>query len=188
MVELAAPVLPARGDHRLQRLLPPAPLVVRDARSVRQHLGLDVQPYEFIPLWVSHPAPRAWGETDLENPQAEYDPDHDLPGPVSVGCAVERRVGAQAEPVLAVLGDSELISNRALTGDRGTATTAGLAALTQWLVDREVAETAIAPQRIVPARITSNPHDLQRGVWGLTLVLLAGCGVLGFTTWLQSRN
>jgi hypothetical protein len=188
VVELASPVLPARGDHRLQRLLPPAPLVVRDARSVRQHVGLDVLPYEFIPLWVSHPAPRAWGETDLENPQAEYDPDHDLPGPVSVGCAVERRVGAQAEPVLAVLGDSELISNRALTGDRGTATTAGLAALTQWLVDREVAETAIAPQRIVPARITSNPHDLQRGVWGLTLVLLAGCGVLGFTTWLQSRN
>jgi hypothetical protein len=188
VVELASPVLPARGDHRLQRLLPPAPLVVRDARSVRQQVGLEVLPYEFIPLWVSHPAPRAWGETDLETPHAQYDPDRDLPGPVSVGCAVERRVGGQVEPVLAVLGDSELISNRALTGDRGTATTAGLSALIQWLVDRDVAETAIPAQRIVPARITSNPQDLQRGVWGLALVLLAGCGVLGFTTWLQSRN
>jgi hypothetical protein len=173
VVELASPVLPARGEHRLQRLLPPAPLVVRDARSVRHHVGLEVLPYEFIPLWVSHPAPRAWGETDLATSQAQYDPDRDLPGPVSVGCAVERRVGAQAEPVLAVLGDSELISNRALTGDRGTATTAGLSVLIQWLVDRDVAESAIPPQRVV---------------WGTALVLLTGCAVLGFTTWLQTRN
>ncbi|MFN9371035.1 MAG: Gldg family protein [Planctomycetaceae bacterium] len=187
-VELASPVLPARGEHRLQRLLPPAPLVVRDARSVRQQVGLEVLPYEFIPLWVSHPAPRAWGETDLLTPQAQYDPDRDLPGPVSVGCAVERRVGSQAEPVLAVLGDSELISNRALTGDRGTATSAGLSALIHWLVDRDVAESAIPAQRVVAARLTSSPADLQRAVWGTALVLLTGCAVLGFTTWLQTRN
>jgi len=188
VVEFASPVLPARGEHRLQRLLPAVPLVVRDARSVRQQVGLDPLPYEFIPLWVSHPAPRAWGETDLASPQAEYDPAHDLPGPVSVACAVERRVGAQSEPLLAVLGDSELLSNRALSGDRGTATTAGVSTLVHWLVDREVAESAIPPQRLVPARVTSSPRELQRVVWGTALVLLAGCAVLGFTTWLQARN
>lgn len=188
VVELASPVLPARGEHRLQRLLPPAPLVVRDARSVRQQVGVEVLPYEFIPLWVSHAVPRAWGETDLVTSQAQYDADRDLPGPVSVGCAVERRVGSQTEPVLAVLGDSELISNRALTGDRGTATSAGLSVLIQWLVDRDVAESAIPAQRVVAARLTSSPADLQRAVWGTALVLLTGCAVLGFTTWLQTRN
>lgn len=71
---------------------------------------------------------RSWGETDLENPQAEMNPEVDVPGPVTLGVAATRSAAAdppEATPEdaedpadeadsnarLVVIGDSEFASN-----------------------------------------------------------------------------
>jgi ABC-type uncharacterized transport system involved in gliding motility auxiliary subunit len=59
----------------------------------------------------------AWGETDLQNPQASLDPAKDTKGPLTLAVAVEKT--AEKKGRLVVFGDSDFASNNALSV-RGT--------------------------------------------------------------------
>ncbi len=52
----------------------------------------------------------SWAETDLSKPEASFDADFDLPGPVIIAALVEKSVG-ENKMSLAVFGDSDFASN-----------------------------------------------------------------------------
>jgi hypothetical protein len=47
-----------------------------------------------VPVVVLRTGPRSWAETDMGNPRPRFDEGADVPGPVTVGVAVQERVGS----------------------------------------------------------------------------------------------
>lgn len=186
-IELASPVMPATADHSLVRALPLAPVIVQEARSIRQLVGVEPLSTVTIPLLVSHSSPRAWGETDLASSAAAFDSNRDLPGPVSVAVAVERHQGDRHEPVLVVTGDAEFANNHNLSVGAGRPGAAFLLEAIRWLRGNKELLADIPPQHREAYRLSSTPRELQRVVWLSTFLLCAALGVMSLTTWIQRR-
>jgi ABC-type uncharacterized transport system involved in gliding motility auxiliary subunit len=84
---------------------------VKPAATVPE--GLSVDPLVFT-------GDRSWGEMNLKDPQASFDPATDHAGPISLAVSVQGSLGAgrgaaAARARLIVFGDSDFISNAALS-------------------------------------------------------------------------
>lgn len=128
-----------------------------------------------------------WGERNLEDSTARFDPMEDIPGPVPVAVAVERGpAGSEADirPTrLVVFGDGDFASNGALTGgDRNFFMNA-----LNWLLERKDL-LAIAPKEYEEARLLMTRGDLANLFW-LTVVVIPGAvGLAGILIWWQRRE
>ena len=54
---------------------------------------------------------QSWGESDLENTEASFDPQQDLGGPVTIGVVITKDLDENEKTRLVVFGDSDFASN-----------------------------------------------------------------------------
>ena len=104
-------VLDVSGAGRLMGTGPEIPLVLEyEAHQITDRFSAmtffpftrSIQPLDEIPeelkvetLFYSNP--NSWGETNLNNPEAEFDPETDLEGPLSLAVAVSKETKPESE-------------------------------------------------------------------------------------------
>lgn len=184
------------------------PVIFPLARSISAEKG--VSGYKVTELL--HTGKQGWGETDLVHLQQVKKDKNDVPGPVSLGVAVEAekaqksKAGAEAttagktadqtsdkaksppssQPAmrLVVYGDSNFATNGQLA-NVGNATL--LANTFNWLVKRESLVT-IPPKKPEQVRLNLSAAQLGRITW-LVLVIMPGLAiVLGVGVFLRRRR
>lgn len=187
-IDAASQGLPASGEHPLVRSLPNVPLTLLECRSLRLSNGLRAQPTKVTPLLLSHPAPRAWAEGDLE-PQSAPEPGgaNDTDGPVTMAVAVERLLGDGAAPALVAVGDAEFAANRMLSGPEGRASSGFLIASLNWLRGRRELLGDVPPRRHESYRLTGTADGHRSLVWKPSLALWALLATAGITVWTTRR-
>lgn len=160
------------------------PRSVEPAVSAEEADGAPDKP-RVMPLAASSEA--GWAESDLTQNPMKFDAGADRPGPVSVAVAAERGpvpgIDVQIRPTrVVVFGDSDFVSNAALTGGN---TDFFLSAL-NWLLER--AELmAIAPKPVERNRLDLTDIQLRtlHGIVVIVLPLLVA--VAGALVWLRRR-
>ena len=142
-------------------------------------------------------SPKSWAETDLkdlfEKGQAQPNPDKgDTLGPIPIASAVSAAVtdagapdatGPKSEARLVVVGDSDFLSNTALSilGNRDL----GLN-MTNWLAQQEDL-IAIRPKDAADRRITLTQDQSERIFW-LSIVIIPGLlFATAFRVWWKRR-
>jgi ABC-type transport system involved in multi-copper enzyme maturation permease subunit len=174
----------AASDLALARSLPPMTLLLREACSVRVAPEERDPSVESLPLLMTDAAPRVWAETDLSTiEEPRFEAGKDLPGPICLAVAVQRRREETVEPVAIVLGNAEFASNAQLSGAGGHAALRFLSESLRWL-RRKPASMADIPARQFPAFLQSATNlDLRGLAWKMGLIMLvvvvaAGAAVL----------
>ena len=139
-----------------------------------------------MPLAASSEA--GWAESDLTQNPMKFDAGADRPGPVSVAVAAERGpvpgIDVQIRPTrVVVFGDSDFVSNAALTGGN---TDFFLSAL-NWLLER--AELmAIAPKPVEQNHLTLTDIQIRMLQWIVVIVLPLLVAMAGGLVWLRRRS
>lgn len=138
-----------------------------------------------IPLAQSSEA--GWAETDLAQDPMKYDPEADREGPVSVAVAVEKGpvpgIDVQIRPTrLVVFGDSDFVSNGAMTGGNADLFLSAL----NWLLEREEL-MGIAPKPVEQIRLVMNRFELSLLFWTVVCVLPGIMAAAGGLVWLRRR-
>ncbi|MBM4143207.1 MAG: hypothetical protein FJ225_06410 [Lentisphaerae bacterium] len=133
---------------------------------------------------------RGWGEADLAQSPPRFDEGADLPGPVPVAVAVERGPGTsidvQIKPTrMVIVGDSDFVSNGALSSAAGGNSDLFLCAL-NWLVEREEL-MAVAPKTPAVLRLDMD-RDRMRDTF-LLIVAVPGAvaALIGAAVWRRRR-
>jgi ABC-type uncharacterized transport system involved in gliding motility auxiliary subunit len=159
------------GDHPITKAMRTGslPVLVSLARSAGKGevpAGGDLQVTELL-----RTSSQGWGETDLAHLDQVTKDDKDVPGPVSLGAAVEVKGAAGARPArLVVYGDSDFATNQLV---RANATNAMLLANSlNWLVERETL-LGIPPKKTEQVRLSLTAGEL-RTVYVLSLLVLPG--------------
>ncbi len=133
---------------------------------------------------------KGWSETQVHDTPAKYDENTgDLRGSLSLAVAVERgapqkMLDVQIQPSrMVVFGDSDFISNGALTGGDQDLFMSAM----NWLLDREEL-MAIAPKPIEEIKLSLTRKQLGNLFWinvaGIPLVAVAG----GLLVWIRRRK
>jgi hypothetical protein len=187
-IDAASQGLPASGGHPLVRSLSNVPLTLFECRSLKLSTGLRSRATNVTPILVSHPAPRAWAEGDL-NSHAVPEPGgaNDSNGPVMMAVAVERRLADGAAPALVIVGDSEFAANRMLAGPEGRASSGFLLSSLNWLRGRRELLSDVPPRRHDSYRLTGTADDHRGLVWKSSLALWALIATAGVTVWTTRR-
>ena len=126
----------------------------------------------------------SWGESDLENTEASYDPGVDLSGPVDIGLVVTQDLGADRTARLIVVGDSDFASNGffGLQGNGNLFLNA-----VSWLAEDE-SFISIRP-KAPEDRPFSLTEAQGRFTYYVSLVLLPlSILVMGVSVWIQRRK
>jgi ABC-type uncharacterized transport system involved in gliding motility auxiliary subunit len=159
------------GEHPITKAMRSGslPVLVSLARSVGKGeapAGGNVQVSELL-----RTSSQGWGETDLAHLDQVTKDDKDVPGPVSLGVAVEIKSGAAGRPArLVVFGDSDFATNQLV---RANGTNAMLLANSlNWLVERETL-LGIPPKKTEQVRLSLTAGEL-RTVYVLSLLVLPG--------------
>jgi hypothetical protein len=117
-----------------------------------------------VPVPILRTGPQSWAETDLNNPRPRFEQDLDLPGPVTVGVAVEERppggrtggsVGETSNKPRLVLFSSKSIAENIVHGIEPTNLDLVMNAAS-WLRGRSDA-LGIAPKTHVALTLTADP-------------------------------
>ncbi|MCF7818641.1 MAG: GldG family protein [Kiritimatiellales bacterium] len=133
---------------------------------------------------------KSWSETQVDEPSPKYDENTaDLRGAMSLAVAVERGatqklLDVQIRPSrMVVFGDSDFVSNGALTGGDQDLFMSAL----NWLLDREVL-MAIAPKPIEEIKLSLTSRQLHNMFWinmvGIPLIAVA----IGLLVWWRRRK
>jgi hypothetical protein len=188
-LEAASPALPSGAGHSLARSLAATAVTFYECRSVQNATGPNARRTRVTPLLVSHSAPRAWAEADLD-PAAEPQPGgpNDVDGPVTMSAAVERQMASGREPQLVVVGDAEFAANRALAGPGGRPGFSFLLSSLNWLRGRNELLGDIAPRRYEAYQLAGSGNDQRGLVWKSMLALVALMTTAGATVWSARRN
>ncbi|HYL05103.1 MAG TPA: GldG family protein [Thermoanaerobaculia bacterium] len=159
------------GEHPITKAMRSGslPVLVSLARSAGKGeapAGADVKATELL-----RTSSQGWGETDLAHLDQVTKGDKDVPGPVSLGVAVEIKGGAGARPArLVAYGDSDFATNQLV---RANGTNAMLLANSlNWLVERETL-LGIPPKKTEQVRLSLTAGEL-RTVYVLSLLVLPG--------------
>lgn len=127
----------------------------------------------------------SWGETDLTNQQARYDPNADVRGPLVLAATIESQ---EKKSRLVVFGDADFVSNNILSSVRGAFGNADLFRNSiNWLAEEEML-IAIGPKP--PEVRTLQPlTPAQRNLifYGSTIFLPLIVLALGGIVWWQRR-
>ena len=162
------------GDHPIIKAMRSGnlPVLVSLARSV----GKGEPPPGVQVTELLRTSSQGWGETDLAHLDQVAKDDKDVPGPVSLGAAVEIKGGGPGGPRparLVVYGDSDFAVNQLL---RANVTNSMLLANSlNWLVERE-SLLGIPPRKTERVRLSLTSGQLLT-VYLLSLLALPGLAV-----------
>ena len=132
---------------------------------------------------------KGWSESQLDESPATFDPDSDLPGPVSMAVAVEKGgtpglLDMQIRPSrMVVFGDSDFISNGALFGGDTSLFMSSL----NWLLSRE-SLMEIAPKEVTDTRLKLARSDAKTLFWSIVCGIPALAVLFGITLWLFRKR
>ncbi len=133
---------------------------------------------------------KSWSETQVDEASAKYDENTgDLKGAFSLAVAVERgatqkQLDVQIRPSrMVVFGDSDFVSNGALTGGDQDLFMSAL----NWLLDREEL-MAIAPKPIEEVKLSLTSKQLQKLFWVNIAGVPSIAVVAGLLVWLRRRK
>ncbi|WP_414530838.1 GldG family protein, partial [Nodularia chucula] len=91
----AVPIVTNYGEHPITQQFRNGISFYRLAR----HLEINPVPgIEAISLLLTQPYPQSWAESDLKSERLEFDPDTDIPGPLTLGVALTRTIPATNNP------------------------------------------------------------------------------------------
>jgi ABC-type uncharacterized transport system involved in gliding motility auxiliary subunit len=171
------------GDHPITQPLSQSgvPVLLNVARSVAAAQTGSYQVTELL-----HTTQDGWGETALGAAENVKKDPQDLPGPVSLGVAVESPKDSGRRPLrLVVLGDSDLATNQLVEGMPANAVL--LANALNWLAEREALLT-IPPKKTENVRLNLTGDQL-RTFYLTVLLLLPGLAVvLGTVVYIRRRR
>lgn len=171
------------GGHPITQPLSQSgvPVLLNVARSVGAAPTGGFQVTELV-----HTTEAGWGETSLSTVEQVEKDARDLPGPVSLGVAVESPKEEGKKPLrLVVLGDSDLATNQLVGGMPANAVL--LANSLNWLAEREALLT-IPPKKTENVRLNLTGDQL-RTFYLTVLLLLPGLAiVLGTVVWVRRRR
>ncbi len=170
------------GDHPITQPLSQSkvPVLLNVARSVAAGPTGSFQVTELLKTTEA-----GWGETSFANldERPEKDP-ADLPGPVSLGVAVESPRDSGKRPLrLVVLGDSDLATNQIVEGMPADAVL--LANSLNWLAQREALLT-IPPKKTEHVRLNLTAGQLR--TLYLTVLLFLPCLAIALGTFVYFRR
>jgi len=162
-----------------------SPLITRfPFSSITKDLG-DPPPEGMTITRLLETTPDSWGETDLTNQQARYDPNADVRGPLVLGAMIESQ---EKKGRLVVFGDADFVSNNILGSVRGAFGNADLFRNSiNWLAEEE-ALIAISPKP--PEVRTLQPlTPVQRNLifYGSVIFLPLIVLAIGGVVWWQRR-
>jgi ABC-type uncharacterized transport system involved in gliding motility auxiliary subunit len=168
------------GDHPITKAMRSGslPVLVSLARSVGQSgkggKGAAPPPAGIKVTELLRTSSQGWGETDLAHLDQVTKDARDVPGPVSLGVAVEIAGGAGARPArMVVFGDSDFAVNQLV---RANVTNSMLLANSlNWLVERETL-LGIPPRKTAQVRLSLTSGEM-RTVYLLALLVLPGLAV-----------
>jgi ABC-type uncharacterized transport system involved in gliding motility auxiliary subunit len=128
-----------------------------------------------------------WAESDLTQNPMKFDAEADRPGPVSVAVAAERGpvpgIDVQIQPTrVVVFGDSDFVSNAALTGGNADFFMSAL----NWLLERPEL-MAIAPKSVEQNRLDLTHVQLRTLHWIVIVILPLLVALIGALVWLRRR-
>ena len=133
---------------------------------------------------------KSWSETQLDQMPAKYDAGtDDRPGPISLAVAVEKGdtaglLDVQIRPArLVVFGDSDFISNSAITGANQSLFMSALS----WLLDREQL-MAVAPKEVDDTRLKLTLEKIRILFWSAVGAIPALAALLGTALWFRRRK
>ena len=129
-----------------------------------------------------------WGETDIDNEHATFDPATDLSGPLSLAVAVEtsKPQGVDVDigiTRMVVVGTSRFVDNSSLAGGNLDFFINSL----NWLLQREQL-VAVGPKTPEEFRLDMSPNQ-QMAVYILVMgVMPLAVGIIGIVVWLGRRK
>jgi len=180
------------GDHPITAKLKGISSIFYTPRSVRplepETAGTEKEPTDRPRVTVlARTSSSGWGERNLEDSVARFDPGEDIPGPVSLAVAVERGPAGEAAGIrptrLVVFGDADFVSNGALTGgDRDFFMNA-----LNWLLERKDL-LAIAPKEYEETRLMMTRRDLAMLFWLVVMVIPGFVAIVGLGVWWRRRE
>lgn len=133
-------------------------------------------------------SPDSWSESEIEQKPMKFDRLRDRRGPISLAVAVERGaavdLGMDIRPSrLVVFGDTDFLSNGALTGGNTDLFQNAL----NWLLEREQL-ISIAPKPIDSMRLVITQQQLSGVFWTVVVIIPGLLAVLGAGIWWQRRT
>jgi ABC-type uncharacterized transport system involved in gliding motility auxiliary subunit len=171
------------GEHPITKPLSQSgvPVLLNVARSVGAAPTSGYQVTELVKTTEA-----GWGETSLGTVEKVEKDARDLPGPISLGVAVESPKVEGKRPVrLVVLGDSDLATNQLVAGMPANAVL--IANSLNWLAEREALLT-IPPKKTEHVRLNLTSDQL-RTIYLTALLFLPGLAIaLGTAVWVRRRR
>ncbi len=83
------------GEHPITKEFQNGISIYKLARPVET---ITVDGIKSTPLLRTQPLPASWGESDWESEELEYNENEDIPGPLTLGVALTRKIAAQPTP------------------------------------------------------------------------------------------
>jgi len=177
------------GDHPITKAMRSGslPVLVSLVRSVAKESKTAAAPAGDVQVTeLLRTSSQGWGETDLAHLDRVSKDDKDVPGPVSLGVAVEIKGSGAARPArMVVYGDSDFAVNQLVKANVTNAML--LANSLNWLVERETL-LGIPPRKTEQVRLSLTAGEL-RTVYLLSLLLLPGLAAgAGVFVYLRRRR
>jgi len=171
------------GGHPITQPLSQSgvPVLLNVARSVSTAPTSSYQVTELLKTTTD-----GWGETSLGMAENVQKDERDVPGPISLGVAVESPADTGKRPLrLVVLGDSDLATNQLMEGVPANAVL--ISNSLNWLAEREALLT-IPPKKTEHVRLNLTP-DQMLTVRLMVLLFLPGLAIaLGASVYFRRRR
>jgi gliding motility-associatede transport system auxiliary component len=156
------------------------PVIVSLARSVDKVAAAGAPPTDSVVTELLHTSNEGWGETDLAHLDQVAKDARDVPGPVSLGVAVEIKPAAGASPVpgaaaargarMVIYGDSDFATKQLVEANGGNSIL--LVNSLNWLVERE-SLLGIPPRKTEQVHLSMTQGQL-RTLYVISLLILPG--------------
>jgi ABC-type uncharacterized transport system involved in gliding motility auxiliary subunit len=131
---------------------------------------------------------QGWGETNLEDVEAQFDPEEDVVGPVAVAVAVEKGpvpgIDVHIRPTrLIVVGDSDFVANKGAIGGNIQLFMSGL----NWLLERDELLN-VGVRTVEQLKLTVDRSRRQMIFWIVVGAMPGAAALVGILVWFRRRS
>ncbi len=192
--DVATPLVSRYAYHTITKDLTGLTTVYPLARSIAQAAQL---PQDVMVSPLVQTSSQSWGETDLQNQQAQNDAGKDTAGPLDLAVAATLNLPAQSDQAdstqtksarLVVFGDADLVSNDVLQSVQGSLGNADIFLnAVSWLAEEE-SLISIRPNQPTIRTLMLTPTQVRLVMYTSVLFLPALVVVGGVWVWWRRRS